>query len=123
MRITLILPAFALAACATGTAITGPAVEAALGLPTAQFAATMTVARQVANGCPAYGFSENRAQALAAARGPEPTNRVGISLEEDVILRSFQARYGVTVGQESTCSAIEQAIADGGAISAVLIPA
>lgn len=123
MRFTLILPAFALAACASGTTLTGPAVDAALGLPPVQFAAAMSVANQVANGCPTYRFSERRAQALAASRGAEAANRAGISLETDVTLRSFQARYGVIVGEESTCAAIEQAISDGVAIGAVLVPA
>lgn len=128
MRSIIPLAICALTACAPPTtSIQGAAVDALVALPPAQFAATLGLATEVAQGCPDYRFSPERQDLIIAARAASGTasvanaRPVGIALEIDVARRSFQARHNLTVGQDNTCAAIAADTAANRPISAVLV--
>jgi len=102
--------------------LTGPAVQAALALPPVQFTAMLGLAQQVAQGCSTYQYSTKFQDAIIGARGIGGVgNRSGVDVELDVSRRSFQAKHDLTLGQDNTCTAIAAEIAEGTAISALLV--
>lgn len=130
MRIKLTLSFLVFSACTASTtpSLQGPAVDALIALPPAQFAAALGLATEVSQGCTAYKFSPEiqdriiEARRASGAPSVAGANAAGISIELDVATRSFQAKHDLVVGQDNTCTAIANEVADQSAISAVLIP-
>ena len=110
-------------------AFSDPAVQKLYMLPVPDYVGTTRLARQVAQACPGYSYDQAQDFQVNEKRNAEGRGSVaalsqsgGVDVMTDVIRREFQAKYGVTVGQDNLCEAADQDSAANTALAALLVP-
>ena len=120
----------ALAACSGTQTISGDpeAVAALRAQPSAQYAATVALAQQVANGCAVYQYRVDLGRAIDAQRAATGSNLavaqaqvLAVDLETDVATRSLLARYEVAALEgPDVCAIAAGEVARRSALGALL---
>lgn len=106
-----------------------PAVQKLYNLPVGDYYGTINLAKQVAQSCPRYRFDQAQDHQINEKRNAEGRGSVAalsqsgaVSVMSDVLKREFQARHGVTVGQDNLCAAADGEYSKNTALASVLVP-